>query len=329
MWGWVAMAALSLASTIYNRANQPDAEYPDVPAKVPPDWSPMWAFDDFTNWQHGTRNELLMDFYGGKLVNAPPNPYREPNYVGKLIDMGEEKDNPKKPGDPGYEPPPATTGDGGDTGGGGPPQNPLPPQTDPDDEGPLAGGARQMYPNASSNNQYVQFTGDKPSQQYLAGHSALLKQSDKGFERQLTDYLKSRGMAGEGGKSAIAGASQEQRRDFKQLAKEINARASEIKTQTLGQLFGEVSDAGQQTGQFANAMAQGTQMWNQMANQRYSDMMNQWQWTNANQQPSTGQMLAQWAGTMAPYALQGMGAFGSPTPPPTQPGPWSSSYVYP
>lgn len=328
-WGWLAAAA---AGAVLNRLLMPGQQqtpYFGGPAMVPPDFGPMWMLSDYTDWQHGTRNDLLREFFGAVPTTVDISGYTEPIYA-LSQGIGSMPVEPKWDPDKGwyykgkyYKGSPIGT----------PPiwktylrdldiwkkanadlnKTDFPPPDQ--DIGP--------------GNEFLRLVGNKPENEYRAMHSNLVGADDNRFEGELREYLAQRGIKGGEATVATRGASQEQKRDYAQIMREVESRAKDIRMQTLGQLFGEVSDAGPATAQMAAAMQQGTEAWNQAASQRYNAALQQWQWNQQNQPMSDRAWLAQFAGQVAPYALNQMFTPAAPATPQYSPyGPYASGYRY-
>ena len=136
------------------------------------------------------------------------------------------------------------------------------------------------------------FGGDKPAAQYREAQTNILNDSEAGFGSGLSDYFAARGV---NPGDQVQGAQQELGTTYDQRAREINAKSHDIYALTLGNLFGEVSDAGQQSAQLTANIGMANQTENNRRDQSYQQAMARWQYEQS--QPTTLGTI----GAMLPY----------------------------
>ena len=285
MWAYYALMAALAAYGTYSAVTA-DKGMPQRPAMSPPDFAPLQQFGDFTAYQNSTRNQLLAEYYGGKVGSSGLSPREDISYqTGNLVD---------------------------DFGG-----------TEAGSRGRSWTDAnyREYTPDPATSRSTVSLTGTKPMRQYKSTQQGILNDSQKGFSDELAKYYADRGIAPEG---QVAGVQNELNKDYSQKNREITSRSHDIYAMTLGSLFGEVSDAGAQSGQLVGNVGLAAQSDAQARQASYAQAMQKWQYDQ--NQPS----VAGAVGSMLPY-LYGMATSGSGAPPATNSpyGPYASGYQYP
>lgn len=277
---------------------------PQQQMPIIPDAWPLAEMGQFTGWQNETRSKMLADFYGGSAKN---------NLIGwddkSGLARNGKSEAPQFGGEVNLDAPYVST-----------PYSPHEIPTILGGAGPYneyinsdefkAGEAKKDTAYWEDVNQALKdsntpiptrrwetsFTGTKPSQKYAKQQKAILSQSAAGFEGGLNDYMAQRGIdSGE----TVQGAGNELRKDYTQRSKEISAKAHDIYAQTLATLFGEVSDAGQQSAQLAGSIGQASQGFQSSMDQRYADAMRQWQYDQSQPQNPFMQSL----GSLLPMLL--------------------------
>jgi len=260
----------------YNAVNgQSGPEMPYQPNRMAPDFTPVNMFDKYTGWQNNQRNQMLADFYGGGVYRGNGKMPKEPNLNGWLGDAI---------GNDGFTDQVLNEKGRGGKGG----------KLSPWEDGQLPDATRTSY----------DFGGNKPVNEWMNSQRKVINSADKSFEGDLKGYFAERGMDGAGN---VNGASVEQAKDFDLMRKQINAKARDIKMNTLGQLFGEVSDAGPQMAGMVGNIANTGNMYNQQAQEQYNQLLQKFQFDQANQQPNALQRIAGMGGQLLPYYLMGLG----------------------
>lgn len=239
--------ALMAASAIYGAYSTENAakKRPQNPQLTPPDYGALNEFSGLTDWQNDVRSNLLSEYYGGTTANNP--------VTDNVAEDFWNRDSVRKAY--GYHTRKKRYPDGMYDG---------------------------VMPNPVTGRTETSFTGHLPANQYLAEQSGIVDASQNAFSADLSKYYADRGIADTG---QTAGAQSALSTAYDQKRKDIYARSQDIYTMTLGNLFGEVSDAGAQAGGLVANVGRSAQMENQQRQNSYAQAMQRYQYEQ--NQPST------------------------------------------